>query len=55
MFHYESEAYHFKYNRWMFEVILIVSHAQDKKLELVVLGSVRSFRFIPLRPKIKKK
>ena len=33
----------------MFEDILIVSHAQDKKLELVVLG------FIPLRPKIKKK
>ena len=32
-----------------------MSHAQDKKLELVVLGSVRSFRFIPLRPKIKKK
>ena len=49
LFHHESEAYYCEYNRWMFEDILIVSHAQDKKLELVVLG------FIPLRPKIKKK
>ena len=55
LFHHESEAYYCEYNRWMFEDILIVSHAQDKKLELVVLGSVRSFRFIALRPKIKKK